>query len=119
MVIISKNIQKNNKCVLLKPPGDVRVKIVRETLVDFLSIFHITMMSLFIATLVLLSAQICSTFRLRTQTVGSRLSLQMSSVVDLSKSNIPRRIKRALRSAKDAATFTSAVLTPEVDGMLI
>ena len=75
-------------------------------------------MMLFIATL-LLSAQICSTFRMRTQTVGSRVSLHMSSVVDLSKSNIPRRIKRALRSAKDAATFTSAVLNPEVDGMLI
>eukprot|EP01036_Dinobryon_divergens_P022343 gene22343-30588_t len=42
----------------------------------------------------------------------------MSSVVDVSKSNIPRRIKRALRSAKDAATFTSAVLNPEVDEYL-
>ena len=39
-----------------------------------------------------------------------------SSLVDSAKANIPRRIKRTLRSVKDASTFSSTILTPEVDG---
>ena len=59
----------------------------------------------------------CNALCAYTKTSRSSTILRMSSsLVDSAKTNIPRRIKRTLRSVKDASTFSSTILTPEVDG---
>jgi hypothetical protein len=88
-----------------------------STPVHLQSVEAVMMVISFAFALVLLG--ICNAFTIEKVFTGRRTSstLSMSSVVDKDTTlNIPRKIKRALRSIKDSATLTAKILTPEVDG---